>query len=111
MIGLGYFANQSEEEVKSHIVSNYYVEAALVNKYDILCAYEDDDGGYGEYSFFLLRDKETGKLFENHAAHCSCQGFEEQFDPKESSLVYLRSDHFHADGVSQDIIREVVKDL
>ncbi len=93
MIGIGCFENSSEEDVKKHIIDYYWASEDFINKFEILFAYEDSSG-YEEYSFFLLQDKETGKLYENHASHCSCNGFEDQFSPKETTINYLKSEHF-----------------
>lgn len=110
MIGLGNFENCSEEEVKQYVVEVYMADSNLVNKFDILLACENSYD-YEEDSFFLLREKETGAFFENHASHCSCAGFEDQFKPQETSLVYLRSDNFYAGGISKDIIQQAVRDF
>ena len=32
-----------------------------------------------------------GKLYENHASHCSCDNFDGQWDPEPTSLKYLLS--------------------
>lgn len=85
--------NYTEEEVKEHLVSSY--EASDLEGLQVLVAYESV-GKYGcdSSSFFLLQEEKTGKLFEVHAEHCSLFGFEGQFDPEETTLEYLRSDHF-----------------
>ncbi|MGE1028630.1 hypothetical protein ACQGS5_03005 [Bacillus sp. GKis3/1] len=87
--------DMSEEELRDHIVEDYEVEYEELEQYDILIAYESV-GSYGcdSESFFLLKNKETGQLFENHASHCSCFGFEHQFEPEETTVEYLQSEHF-----------------
>lgn len=87
--------DMSEEEVRNHIVEDYEVEHKELDQYDILIAYESV-GSFGcdSESFFLLKNKETGQLFENHASHCSCYGFEYQFEPEETTVAYLQSEHF-----------------
>ena len=110
MLALVNYSNMSEEEVKKNIAETFYVDLDLVNKYEIVIAYLGDDSVYEEYSFFLLRNKETGVLFENQASHCSCSGFEQQFDPKETTLTYLKSEHFYFNGLSEEV-KEFIKTL
>ncbi|PHE75142.1 hypothetical protein [Bacillus wiedmannii] len=87
--------DMSEEELRDHIVEDYEVEHEELDKYDILIAYESvGSWGCDSESFFLLNNKETGQLFENHASHCSCYGFEHQFEPEETTVEYLQSEHF-----------------
>lgn len=110
MILIGY-RDMSEDEFKQYIVEVYYAAQQHVDKYDILIASGGDDGGYEEWSFFLLREKETGKLFENNASHCSCFGFEGQFAPVETSLTYLKSDNFYATGIGKTELQKCLKQL
>jgi hypothetical protein len=49
------------------------------------------DGGYDGSAYFLVQDRETGKLYEVTGGHCSCYGFEGQWDPKITSKEYLLS--------------------
>ncbi|HUX79216.1 MAG TPA: hypothetical protein VMW10_05670, partial [Alphaproteobacteria bacterium] len=73
-----------------------------VTKYDILIASEDQEMIDGN-SWFLLKEKETGNLYENHAGHDSCCGFEEQWEPEETTLEYLKSEnHFYLCGFSKE---------
>ncbi len=69
--------------VKEHILSSYQAAKSVLNKYDILIAYESV-GAYGcdSSSFFMLQDKETGKFAVATGSHCSCYGFEGQFSPE-----------------------------
>ena len=85
----------SEDEVKKHIVSSYEVDDSEVDKYEVLVAYESvGSWGCDSSSWILLKDRETGKLFETHGSHCSCYGFEGQFEPEETTVEYLQSDRF-----------------
>lgn len=86
----------TDEDVRNHIVDSYEVARELVDMFDILIAYESV-GNYGcdSSSFFLLRDRKTGTLFENHGSHCSCYGFEGQWGPEETTVEYLKSDKFY----------------
>lgn len=85
-----------ESEIKQHLVRSYDAKREDVDKFEILIAYESvGSWGCDSTSFFLLRDKETNKLYENHGSHCSCYGFEGQFCPEETSVEYLKSNNFY----------------
>lgn len=86
----------TEDEVKRHIISSYEADASEVGKYEVLVAYESvGSWGCDSSSWILLKDKETGKLFETHGGHCSCYVFEGQFEPEETTVEYLKSDKFY----------------
>lgn len=94
----------SEAEVKKHIANEYanndvyekcLIEIDMVadtlEKYDILIAYESvGNWGCDSSSWFLFKDKSSGQLYEMHGSHCSCNGFEGQFDLEETSVEYLK---------------------
>lgn len=86
----------SEDEIKKHIVLSYEADEKEVEKYEILIAYESvGSWGCDSSSWFLLKEKTTGKLFETHGSHCSYYGFEGQFEPEETTVEYLQSDKFY----------------
>ncbi len=102
-----------EAGIKKHLVEEYagdksgfdYGEPddndeAKVEKYledySVIIAYESvGSWGCDSSSYFLLQHKETGKYQEFSGGHCSCYGFEGQFDPQEATLEYLKSDEFN----------------
>lgn len=99
----------SQEQVKDHIAEEYagtdiyqYPSDAQkqnlrveLDQYDVLIAYEHvGDFGCDSSSWFLLKRKADGVLFESHGSHCSCYGFEGQWDLEETTPDYLKSDHF-----------------
>lgn len=89
-------AGMTNEEVIQHIVRDYEANKKLVNKFKVLIAYESvGSWGCDSSSWFLLKEKSTGKLFETHGSHCSCYGFEGQFEPEETNLEYLKSEKFY----------------
>ena len=62
----------TDQQVREHIVSSYEVSTDDLDRFDILIAYESvGSWGCDSSSFFLLRDKATGELYENHGGHCS----------------------------------------
>lgn len=104
---------KTEFEVKAHLSEEYagnesgfnygnpsaHDKAELLEKlngYDVLIAYEHV-GSYGcdSSSWFLLRDKNNSNLYELNGSHCSCYGFEGQFDLVEAPIEYLKSDKFY----------------
>jgi hypothetical protein len=93
---LGDLKDFSQEEIKQHLISNYEAEPNDVNQYQILIAYEKvGDYGCDSSSFFLLRRIDDNSLWEIHGSHCSCNGFEGQFEPTRTTTTYLNSEHFH----------------
>lgn len=103
----------TEDEVKQHISNNYagtvsghdYGEPSekdkqellsLLGEYNIVIAYESvGNWGCDSSSWFLLRHKNTGVYYEFSGSHCSCYGFEGQFELNETPLEYLKSDKFY----------------
>lgn len=105
MIALEDLKDMTEQEVIDHIASEYsgkdqydspsnaeIKEAKkLISQHEIMIAYESvGSWGCDSSSFFLLKHKETGKLFEIHGSHCSCYGFEGQLDLEETTLESLK---------------------
>lgn len=86
------YAGFTYEAVVEDIVANYQVSQPFVDNYRILVAHLHGDGGYEESSYFLLVEKSTGRLFEVSGSHCSCYGFEGQFEPELTSIEYLISE-------------------
>ena len=105
-------ADLNEDQVKQHISAQYAGvfsgldygnpsdsdKAALLaelDEFDILVAYEHvGSWGCDSASYFLIRQKATGSLFEVRGGHCSCYGFEGQWSPEAADLSYLTSDKF-----------------
>jgi hypothetical protein len=90
------FEQMTDAEVRSRICSDYAItEADELSRFDVLIA-QQYEGAYGcdSNSWFLLRERATGNLFENHGSHCSCYGFEGQFKPESTTEEYLRSTMF-----------------
>lgn len=83
----------TDTEVRRHLMDQYEAGAGELDLYDILVAYEEQEG-YESSSFFLLQRRADEVFFENHASHCSCYGYEGRFTPEETTLAYLQSDKF-----------------
>lgn len=89
--------DMSDEAIREHIAIEYSDEnrqggvadgamsaqaiREMLNYFDILIAQESvGDFGCDSSSWFLLRNRVTGELAEINGAHCSCYGFEGQFE-------------------------------
>lgn len=90
---LNQFHGDSESEVLAHLITAYEAPSDTFQRFEPLVAFEDA-GCWEGTSFFLLRERATGALFENHASHCSCYGFEGQWRPEPTTVEYLKSDKF-----------------
>lgn len=100
--------DMTEAEVKEHLAQNYASEPnsypteadidalrKTLKGYEVLVAYESvGSWGCDSSSYFLLRNKASKKFYEVSGSHCSCYGFEGQFDPQEAEVDYLKSDRF-----------------
>lgn len=93
LLKIGEYAGMSYDDIVKDIVNNYDVEESTVNQYKLVVA-SLNDYGYDEDSYFLLIHKVTGKLYEVNGGHCSCYGFEGQFQPEETTAEYVFSDKF-----------------
>lgn len=93
MLALADLKGMDEPSLKNHLIAQYTASAEWLEDAQILIAYESV-GSYGcdSSSFFLL--KKRGEFYEIHGSHCSCYGFEDQFDPEKTQLPYLKSHHF-----------------
>ena len=66
----------TQDEVKQHIAYSYEYPLEELENYDILIAYECvGNWGCDSSSWFLIKDKTTGELYETHGSHCSCYGY------------------------------------
>jgi len=93
-----------EVGVKAHLAQKYGKDgyahdesiARELDEYDIVIAYESvGSWGCDSSSFFLLRHKSSGEMFEVHGSHCSCYGFEGQFELEAVTVEHLKSDKFY----------------
>ena len=92
MLTLEDLKGMTEAEVLDKLI-NEYGEGhgnSLTNK-EVLVAYESVGcWGCDSSSFFLLKDKITGELYEIHGSHCSCFGFEGQLQLEPTTLEALK---------------------
>lgn len=125
LLALADLAGMSEPDVKAHIADGYAGEksgfdygdpsaddkarvATDLERFQLLIAYEHvGDYGCDSSSWFLMRETTTGRLFEFSGSHCSCYGFEGQYEPEVTSFDYLNSDKLGWYGGGYDDNKEV----
>ena len=129
MLTLADLEDLAEEEVKEHLIVDYCAEPygqkerlkvkSELDNLEILVAYESvGNFGCDSSSFFLFKHKQTRQLYELHGSHCSCYGFEGQFDLDETTLKYLQSRAFcfcaggydYQEEVNKRLVREFLRD-
>lgn len=90
------YKDLTKSELLSAITEDFEVSKEDIGKFHVLIAYKSvGDYGCDSSAWLLLKDKQTKELFEVNASHCSCYGFEQQFEPEETTLDYLKSDKFN----------------
>ena len=90
---LGDLEGKTKKELVAHLKDSWRATDEQLAGMEILIAYESvGSWGCDSSGFFLLR--KGRKLFEVHGSHCSCYGFEDQFNPEPTTRTYLRSDKF-----------------
>jgi hypothetical protein len=94
-LGLEDYDNSNRESVLNDFKGEWQAEPSCVDRFEVLVAYQSvGDYGCDSSAWFLLREKSTGRLFEACGSHCSCYGFEGQFEPEQTTVTYLKSDKF-----------------
>lgn len=103
---LGDFEGHSYNDLVECICKDYEVDPHRVRCFDILIAYTGGDCS-DEKSWFLLRKRTSGILYENDSFHCSYYGFEGQWKPVVSSLAYLQSDKFGVSVYNAEVMAQI----
>ena len=84
--------NKSEKEIKDYIAEEYETARKALDNFSFLIAYESvGSWGCDSASYFLIREKTTGALFDVRGSHCSCYGFEGQWEPEAIELAALKA--------------------
>lgn len=86
-------SGKTESEVVDHIASEFECSVeSLGIKRLLIC--DIDTGPWGcDSSAWILYVGVDGKLYEVHGSHCSCYGFEGQWEPTETTGKYLTSEY------------------
>jgi hypothetical protein len=101
----------TEEGVKQTVACEFEVSRDAVSCYEFYVAtIEQQD--YEGHAYFLMKHQETGDFYEVEGGHCSCFGFEGQWEPKIAPKAYLGSEQY-SPGYSyhKDEIKQFVKQL
>jgi len=89
-------AKDTDDAIRKHLAGEWEAPDNLLKDFKILVAYESvGSWGCDSSAWYLLRHKKTKELYEVHGSHCSCNGFEGQFEPEKTTLIYLKSDKFY----------------
>lgn len=99
MLALEDLRGKTEAEILEHLTTQYGDgDGSKLENKEVLIAYESvGSWGCDSSSFFLLRDKTTGELYEVHGSHCSCMGFEGQLNLEPSTVDSLKYRNREAD--------------
>ncbi len=121
LLALADLEGRTEVEIKEHLIEYYSGDGISKDRIrkeleglTILIAYESvGSWGCDSSAWFLLEDV-NGNLFEVSGSHCSCYGFEGQWELEPSNLSYLTSPNFqlYTGGYDDDANkhRNMVKD-
>ncbi|TXH11316.1 MAG: hypothetical protein E6R04_01665 [Spirochaetes bacterium] len=90
---LGDLSGCEYDRLVEEVSKEFQVERSELDGMEFLIAFIEEAGWDGS-AYFLVRDRETGLLYEVSGGHCSCYGFEGQWDPKITSKEYLLSEHW-----------------
>lgn len=113
LLALGIFEGMTtQQEVQDKIIEEFASDRETVDQYEYLIVYTDY-GSYEGTGWLLMRNKETGELFDNNSGHCSCYGNEGQFEPEPTNLPYLKSLEFHvySYGGEESKIKDYIKNM
>ena len=92
---LGDVSDYSVEQLVDWVAREFCVDKGNLERYQFLVA-SVNEYSYDGSSYFLVKDRETGDYYEVSADHCSCMGYEEQWEPKIASKVYLQSPQYQS---------------
>ena len=99
MIALEDFEGMDEREVWDHVINGWGCPPLDEKRFDIVVAYESvGDYGCDSSGYFLLREKDGGTFYEVEGSHCSCYGFEDQWEPGQTSLGALKMRNYIGAG-------------
>lgn len=110
------FSGLSSSQLLKKVAADYNIDVKELKQYQFIIAYQSE-GSYGcdSSSYFLLRHKTSKLFYEVRGSHCSCFGFEGQFDPESTPVEYLKSDRFTVpftggyDDEAKDNIQKIIR--
>lgn len=89
----GEFEGLTDEQARTKICEDYETTRAEVDRFDLVYLKQSYESYEGD-SVFVLRERATGDWYHNAGGHCSCRGFEGQFDPGKVSVEWLQATGF-----------------
>ena len=97
-------AGKTEAEVKAFLAEEFEIEPASLADAKLLFARVSQGGYEGDAMVILERD---GRLVEVNGSHCSCHGFEGQWDeePIADISVLLARDDYEFEGEDKNNVR------
>jgi hypothetical protein len=108
---LGCCEGYSESDVVNFIANEFEVSKEEISCYEFYIAVNDQEDYEGS-AYFLMKHRETGEFYEASGSHCSCYGFEGQWEPKIAPKAYLISNHNSFSFLhDRDTIKEYIKRL
>ena len=104
---IGDVTDYSVEQLVEWVSKEFVVDKESLAGYDFLVASVNEDD-YEGWSYFLVKNRETDEYYEVSAGHCSCMGYEDQWEPKIASRTYLQSSQYQAGWKKvQDFVRSL----
>ena len=99
LLALADFGGMTDGEIRTKVSEDFAFPGALDGA-EIIVAYMHE-GSWGCDSDAFIVFKRGGQLYEVHGSHCSCYGFERQWDPEvvpDVAAILQRSDGALAGG-------------
>lgn len=84
---------EAQAEIRQTWVDRWAAAPGVVASVDVLF-WSVDHAGDSESAWGLVRDSWSGALGEVSGSHCSCYGFEGQWEPELTTTTYLQSQQF-----------------
>lgn len=103
VLALADFGGMSEEQIKAKVADDFACPGALDDA-DVIVAYMHE-GSWGCDSDAFVVFRRAGELYEAHGSHCSCHGFEGQWEPEvvpDVAAIIQRQDWALAGGGYDD---------
>jgi hypothetical protein len=79
---------EGEDEFRETLLDEYKAAQEDVDFVATLIIATSETSSYEDVSLFVFLGTD-GKLYEVHGSHCSCYGFEEQWQPEETTFEAL----------------------
>ena len=88
VLALADFAGMDEAAIKAQIAADFEVPLSDLDGIELVVAYMSEGSGGCDSDAFIVFRKD-GKLYEVNGGHCSCYGFEGQWEPEETNVAAI----------------------